>query len=252
MPGRAARRDRTVILLALTIITLLAWLYLADMARGMANMAASVIAPQSTPWSPTDFLLTFLMWVVMMVGMMLPSAAPMFLVFAAASRTNRPSHEPISPTAAFGLGYGTVWTGFSLGATVLQWGLHRASLLSPMMTSTSAALAGWLFVIAGIYQWSPLKLACLRHCRSPFHFILTRWRSGYRGAFAMGIEHGTFCLGCCWFLMGLLFAVGVMNLAWVAVISAVVLLEKAAPGGRRMARTIGVGMVVFGVWTLLR
>lgn len=150
----------------------------------------------------------------------------------------------------FGLGYIAVWAGFSVAAVVLQYGLDKAKLLSPMMETTSVALAGALLILAGLYQWTPLKQTCLRHCRSPLEFIMTQWRGGPRGAFAMGLRHGAFCLGCCWVLMLLLFVGGVMNFVWIAGIAAFVLVEKTAPAGHWLGRIIGVALVAWGGATL--
>jgi predicted metal-binding membrane protein len=148
----------------------------------------------------------------------------------------------------FVLGYLLVWMGFSLFATILQGGLQHAALLSPMLVSTSALLGGTLFITAGLYEWTPFKRACLDNCRSPLEFILFRWRSGTLGALRMGLEHGAYCLGCCWFLMGLLFVGGVMNLVWVAVITLFILVEKLLPGGEWVARIGGGVMVAAGVY----
>ncbi len=167
----------------------------------------------------------------MMVGMMLPRAAPMILLFATINRKRRAGSTQHGPAAVFALGYLLVWIGFSLLATILQNGLQQAALLSRMLASTSAPLGGTLFIAAGLYQWTPLKRVCLDKYRSPLEFILFRWRNGIGGALRMGLEHGTYCLGCCWFLMGLLFVGGVMNLACAAVIILFVLLEKLFPGG---------------------
>jgi predicted metal-binding membrane protein len=209
-------------------------------------MGASLMA-----WSAYHFGLMVVMWWVMMIGMMVPSAAPMILMFATINRRRRERDQPFVPTAVFAVGYLIAWGAFSVAATAAQWGLEEAALLSPMMVSTSPVLGGLLFVAAGVYQWTPLKHACLRNCRSPFSFIMTRWRDGRRGALGMGIEHGAYCLGCCWFIMALLFVGGVMNLLWVAAIAAFVFVEKLFPAGDRVARGAGVLMVVAGVYMLL-
>ena len=163
-------------------------------------------------WSAMHFGMMFAMWAVMMVGMMLPSATPTTLVYAAVARKAERDGQSVASTSVFVAGYLTMWTLFSLGATLAQWALEAAALLSPMMVSTSPLLGGALLVVAGLYQFTPLKEACLEHCRSPAHFIAESWRPGTGGAFRMGIEHGAFCLGCCWVLMLLLFVGGVMNL----------------------------------------
>jgi predicted metal-binding membrane protein len=247
------KRDRALVWGGVAGLTLVAWLYLYWHARMMAMAdAMAALEPRVAPWTAADFLLTASMWAVMMVGMMLPAAAPMILLFAAVGRRRREAGGVAVPTAVFGLGYLAVWSGFSVGATLVQWGLHRAALLSPALETTSAWLGGLLLVGAGLYQVTPLKDVCLAHCRSPFAFVMTSWRDGHAGALQMGLRHGAYCLGCCWALMGLLFVAGVMNLLWVAAITAFVLLEKAAPGGRLIGRAAGLVLVLAGAWLLGR
>ncbi|MCH6578084.1 MAG: DUF2182 domain-containing protein [Proteobacteria bacterium] len=249
------RRDRLVVLAGLGGVTVLAWLYLILLAAGMVDgpgaMGEAMANARPIPWTAGDFALMVLMWSVMMVGMMLPGATPMILLFAMINRKKREAGYPFVPTGAFALGYAGAWTAFSLFATILQWALHSAALLSPMLVSTSAVLAGALFIAAGTYQLTPLKHACLKNCRSPVHFIMTRWRSGAGGALRMGLEHGAYCVGCCWFLMGLLFVLGVMNLLWVAALTILVLVEKAAPHGEWTARISGVAMLAAGLYLLI-
>jgi predicted metal-binding membrane protein len=251
------RRDRWIVLGGLAGITALAWAYLVAMAIGMGDMpmamGEAMMTVEVAPWGALDFALMFLMWAIMMVGMMVPSAAPMILLFAKVSRQRTERAGPFTPTGAFVAGYVAVWTGFSLTATGLQWALEQAALLSPMMmASTSPLLGGGLLVLAGLYQWTPLKDVCLRHCRSPLHFLLHGWLRGVGGAFRMGLEHGAYCVGCCWVLMGLLFVAGVMNLLWVAAIAGFVLLEKVAPAGARLGRLSGLLLVAAGVFVMLR
>ena len=250
------RRDRIAIISGLLGVTALAWTYLIVMASGMdmpAAEAAGRAALKLHAWKALDFGLMFLMWAVMMVGMMLPTAIPMTLIHAAVGRKAARQAAPVAPTAAFVSGYVVMWTLFSVGATVAQFGLEQATLLSPRLVSTSPALGAALLVAAGLYQFTPLKTACLDHCRSPVHFISKHWRPGSGGAFRMGIEHGAYCLGCCWVLMGLLFFGGVMNLLWIAAITGFVLLEKLLPAGRLASRVAGLalialGAIVFGSW----
>ena len=153
-------------------------------------------------------------------------------------------------TVVFAIGYLLVWTSFSAVATLLQWGLEQLAVLSPMMASTSSLLGAGLLLAAGIYQLTPFKNACLRHCRSPVHSLMQHWRRGTSGAFMMGFHHGVYCIGCCWLLMTLLFVFGVMNLVWIAVLSVFVLLEKVVPRGELVARVAGVGFIVAGVSVL--
>ena len=206
--------------------------------------------PASHAWAPLDVALLFLMWAVMMMAMMLPSAAPMILLFALVNRRRRDRASPAVPTAIFVAGYLLVWAGFSAAAALAQTALHQAALLSHTMATTSPLLGGVLLLVAGIYQWLPLKSACLGRCRSPLGFLDSEWREGRRGALVMGMRHGLFCVGCCWALMVLLFVAGVMQLAWVAVIAALVLVEKVAPGGRWVGRVGGVILAAAGVWML--
>lgn len=236
----------------LLLLTGLAWLYLVRTAPigGTGGMDAMTM-PEPGPWSLGDFAALFAMWSVMMVAMMLPSAAPTILLVAGVARRRRERGVPSVHTGVFAAGYLTAWIGFSAVAALAQWGLHRAALLSPMMVSASPRLSGGLLLAAGIYQWLPLKGVCLTHCRSPLGWLGTSWREGTAGAFAMGLRHGTFCLGCCWALMGLLFVAGVMNLVWVAAIAALVLLEKVGPAGRVIGRVAGVAMAVWGAALLI-
>jgi predicted metal-binding membrane protein len=174
------------------------------------------------------------------------------LIYAAVNRNRGCQQRPLVPTGVFLVGYLAAWTGFSAVAAVVQWGLHTAALLSPMMVSTSPVLGGVVLLIAGITQWSPLKRTCLAHCRSPLEFLMTQWREGARGAFQMGLRHGAYCVGCCWALMALLFVAGVMNLLWVAAITALVLVEKVVPRGHTFGRAAGAVMVLAGLVVLAK
>jgi predicted metal-binding membrane protein len=237
-------RQRGLIAGALAGLVALCWLYLAGISAGMSAMDPEMAMPSKRV---VDLVLLLAMWWVMMTGMMLPGAAPMILTFASINRNARARGQPYVPTATFASGYLLAWGGFSIAATLAQWGLEQASLLSPMaMKVTSPALGGALFVAAGLYQLTPLKRRCLSHCRSPFDFVINRWRSGFGGALRMGLEHGLYCLGCCWILMVLLFAVGAMNLLWVAGLAAVVLAEKLFPSGLWIARVGGLLLIAWG------
>jgi predicted metal-binding membrane protein len=246
------RRQRALIVTALAAITALAWLYLllaaADMTTAMAGMDRAMAMP---PRGATELLLLFAMWWVMMVGMMLPSVTPMILTFATVNRNRRARGQPYVPSALFAAGYLLAWGGFSLVATVAQAALERAALLSPMdMTTHSRLLGGLLFLAAGLYQFTPLKIACLSLCRSPLDFVINHWRDGPGGALRMGMSHGLHCLGCCWILMLLLFVGGVMNLLWVAFLAVVVLAEKLS-AGPWPARLGGGLLIAYGVWLLV-
>ncbi|MFQ5788944.1 MAG: DUF2182 domain-containing protein [Acidobacteriota bacterium] len=243
------KRDRTIVMTGLFGVAVLAWVYMFHLAwdmKGM-DMSAEMAMPQMQAWDAMNLILLFVMWAVMMVAMMVPSAAPLILLFAKVNRQKRERQDPVVPTAVFLLGYLLVWAGFSAAATLAQWGLHSAALLSPMMMSTSPLLGGMLLIGAGIFQFTPLKRACLVHCRSPLGFLMTEWREGKLGALIMGVKHGTYCVGCCWILMALLFVAGVMNLLWVATITAFVLVEKVIPRGELVGRVAGVGLMLAGV-----
>jgi predicted metal-binding membrane protein len=243
------KRDRTIVLAGVAGLSALAWAYLLALAWRMPHreMAMAMAMPHMQAWEATEVLLTWVMWAVMMVAMMTPSAAPMILMFATVNRRRRGQQGPFVPTTVFLLGYLLVWGGFSVVATLAQWGLHTAALLSPMMVSTSPMLGGLLLLAAGIFQWTPLKSTCLTQCRSPLGFLMTEWREGAWGALLMGLRHGRYCVGCCWVLMALLFVAGVMNLLWVAAIAAFVLVEKVLPRGELVGRVVGSMLMLAGL-----
>ncbi len=251
------KRDRVIIVAGLAAITLVAWFYMVHEARAMVSTGVCKCAgmkmsgPDMQSWSAGQLVPLFLMWAEMMVAMMIPSAAPMVLTFATVNRKRREREEPYVLTGMFLLGYLAVWTAFSALAALAQWMLHSTALLSPMMVSTSPVLGGLLLIAAGVFQWTPLKSACLSHCRSPLSFLMTDWREGRSGAFSMGLKHGAFCTGCCWVLMALLFVAGVMNMWWVGIIAMFVLLEKAVPQGIWVGRLGGVLLVAWGVWMII-
>jgi predicted metal-binding membrane protein len=249
-------RDRVSILAALGGVTALAWFYMWLLVRqttgapGMGGMDGMAICPVPMSWTAANFALMLVMWCVMMVGMMLPSAAPVLLTFATVNRRKRARREPFVPTAMFAAGYLAAWAGFSLAATLAQWGLEQASLMTPMMETTSPIVGGILLIAAGLFQLTPLKHACIEKCRSPLDFVLNRWREGAAGAFAMGLGHGLHCLGCCWLLMVLMFVGGVMNLLWMAALAVVVFIEKLFPAGQWIARVAGAAMLILGIYVM--
>ena len=257
---RVVKRDRTIVLGALIAVVALSWVYVLagagmsvsafEMTRmsagkgGMAKMTPAV-------WDIGYAGVMFIMWWVMMIAMMLPSATPMVLLFAAMNRKQKQKGNPYVATAHFASAYLIVWAGFSVVAVALQWGLEALALLSPMLISASVVFGGGLLLGAGIYQLTPIKQACLRNCRSPLQFMMTRWRSGGDGAFRMGVEHGAYCVGCCWFLMGLLFFGGVMNLYWIIGLAVFVLMEKTIPAGHWFSYCVGVLLILCGIVVLL-
>jgi predicted metal-binding membrane protein len=259
------RRDRLVVAGALAAIAALAWGYVlwlaADMDMGGMDMTGyrmipagqGLMAPAHAPWQAIEFAFVFAMWVVMMVGMMVPSAAPMILMYARVGRHGQAAGKPLAATGWFAAGYVLAWTGFSLAATLVQWAFERTALLDSRMASASNALGGIVLVAAGLYQWTPLKDVCLAQCRTPFGFLMRHggFRGDVPGGLLMGLRHGAYCVGCCWVLMALLFVGGVMNVLWIALLALLVLLEKLAPFGRWVARAAGIAGVVAGGWMLV-
>lgn len=248
---KALNRDRLVVLAALAAVVALAWAYLVYVvfAQPVMDMDAAAMAAMPPPdWDAGYFAATLAMWMVMMVGMMLPSAAPAVLLFDALQRQGGAARRrDRHATALFAAGYVVAWSAFSVLATTTQWGLSTAMLLSAMMTSKSAIFAGLLLVVAGAYQFTSLKIACLSQCRSPAEFLVRHRRPGALGPPLMGLQHGVQCIGCCWALMALLFVFGVMNLLWVAALAIFVFLEKLTPAGPRVGRIGGILMVCTGL-----
>jgi len=278
------KRDRWIAVAALGVVIVASWLYVlggagmgmsafhmsslsmalglpADTPRTMSAGAmsggmSSAMQAMATPagWTAGYAVLMFFMWWIMMIAMMLPSAAPMVLLYAAINRkAAEKTGEPgiLWNSAVFTSGYLIAWAVFSLVAASLQWAFEQTGLLSPMMlNSKSASFAGAILVLAGLYQLTPLKEACLAHCRSPIGFLTHHWRPGFAGAFRMGFHHGAYCLGCCWGLMALLFFGGIMNLYWIIGLAVVVLVEKLAPFGHRIGKPLGAVLVAWGAWFL--
>jgi predicted metal-binding membrane protein len=245
------KRDRAIVAAGLAGVMLLSWTYLICMDWGMRHMEVGigmVIMPAMQHWTAWDLALVFLMWAVMMVARMVPAASPVILLFAEITRRRCARQSALVATGQFLLGYLTAWASFSAVATLAQWGLLSAALVSPMMESTSKTLSAGLLLVAGLFQFSRLKYACLAHCRSPVGFFMTEWRNGAWGTFSMGLKHGGYCLACCWALMALLFALGVMNLLWVTGLSAFVLLEKLTAANRWISRLGGLWFISWAAW----
>jgi len=235
----AWRRDQIFTLVAIVVSTALGWVYLI----GAGDAGMSIEMPLHR--SPLElFGLSALMWSVMMVAMMLPSASPMILTFSRVQR--RQGDRERTSVAIFVAGYLIVWSIFSVLVALMQTWAHAAGLLTSLMGATDSVTGGLLLVAAGLYQWSAVKDACLTQCRTPLGFLMTEWRPGSRGALLMGLRHGALCVGCCWALMLLMFAGGVMNLAWMAALTVYVLAEKVVPQGPRFSRLAGAALVVFG------
>jgi predicted metal-binding membrane protein len=243
--------DKGPVIAGLAAVIACAWAYVLPASLDMyGRMDGAAGWMMEATWDARYLLLIFLMWATMMVAMMLPSALPTILIFHRAVRNDPQVSSPARRMIAFAAGYIVAWSVFSIGAALLQWGLAEAALLSPMMVSASPWLGGALLVVAGIYQWTPLKYACLRHCRSPLAFLAEHWRPGMPGALRLGLRHGLFCVGCCWALMLLLFVGGVMSLLWIGGIMAFVLIEKLAPYGAQGGRLSGIALVLAGAWVL--
>lgn len=254
------RRERLLVLAGLLLITALAWWWVL-IGAGTGMSALDMTTWRFPPplhvaiverWTLDYALVMFFMWWIMMIAMMIPSASPMILLYARAYRhEQRQGKLPagVVPSFIFVLGYILSWAAFSGIAVGLQWGLERVGLMHQMMMwSISPIFTAALLIAAGLYQLTPLKTVCLAHCRSPAQYLAQHFRPGAVGAFRLGWKHGTYCLGCCWFLMALLFAGGIMNLVWIAGLAVYVLIEKVAPCGQLIARIAGAAMVLIGLW----
>jgi predicted metal-binding membrane protein len=256
-------QERVITLGALIFITMIAWWYLLAGAGTGMNISAMTTwqfpQQESLPlfhqqWTLHYAGLMLIMWWVMMIAMMLPSATPMILLYARVYRQAQTKQQINSSSSipAFVVGYLLIWLGFSLAAVLLQCLLEQLGLVHGMMMWISERhLSAGLLIIAGIYQFSPIKHACLKQCRSPVEFISRHWQQGNLGALKMGISHGTFCLGCCWILMLLLFAGGIMNLVWIAGLAIIVLAEKLLPIGQMISRLLGMLLCVSGLWIMI-
>ena len=246
-------RDRLLVGAALGVAVALCWAWIVPMARDMYGPMTGAAAWMMTGnWDATHLLLLFAMWAVMMAGMMLPSAAPALFLYGGVIRRSSEASRANAHVYAFAGGYLLVWTSYSLLATILQRLLARWLLITPMMDARDARFGGALLVVAGLYQFTPFKRACLASCRNPVEFIVRHWKPGLWGGFYLGAAHGLYCLGCCWALMMLLFVGGVMNLWWIGALTVFVLLEKAAPYGEKGGRYSGLAISAAGAWLLAR
>jgi predicted metal-binding membrane protein len=246
-------RDHKLVALSILSMCALAWAYLIYLVLEMPSMTSvtvsmSMAMPTDHTWGLLDFTAMFVMWSVMMVAMMLPSATPVILLYEQINRKRESQGRTRNPIALFIGGYLLIWIGFSVLATLLNWALHSGGLLSSMMGRVTPKVAGISLLAAGTYQWTTLKYACLTHCRSPVGFLMAHWHEGRWGATRMGAHHGLYCLGCCWLLMVLLFVLGVMNLLWIAALTVFVLAEKVVPRGYLLGRIVGLLMIFWGGW----
>ncbi|HEU5016858.1 MAG TPA: DUF2182 domain-containing protein [Pseudolabrys sp.] len=260
--GAALARPKTVAVLCVVAITALGWSWLALAVAGMAGPAAPLdfwppaftalcqptfgLAVPEGSWGLSGFAVVGLMWGAMVLAMMLPSAGPMIFTYAEIADTAARKQEPIVSPVVLAAGYATIWLGFSVLTTFAQFGFTRAALLDAHMTSASASFSGAIFIAAGAYQFSSLKHACLRRCRSPFSFFFANWQTRARGVFRLGVRQGLYCLGCCWAMMAVMFAVGVMNVIWMAALGIVMTVEKMITG-RRFSQAIGAALIAGGV-----
>ena len=242
------RRDRWVVLGGLAALTLFTAVESRWVGDAMMRTSSPLLVSPMARWGPAELATIALMWSVMMIAMMTPTASPMVLAFAGLERRRLGgTGAPWRTTGTFLGGYLLVWMGFSVLATFAQWGLHCAAMLSACgMKTASTSIDAVLLVSAGLFQFSSAKSACLKHCRTPVGFLLSEWRAGMGGALVMGVRHGLYCVGCCWLLMLLLFVTGVMNIAWCAALAALVLAERLLPGGLWLARAAGIVLAVSG------
>jgi predicted metal-binding membrane protein len=258
-----ARHDRWFLTAGIALVIALAWAWLlagAGMSIGGLEMTRMSLGENAhmdmtmtsvADWSPSYVLVMFLMWWIMMIAMMLPSAAPTILLAAAINRNADPDRSPYGATGAFAVGYLFGWGLFSAAAVALQWVMAESGLLSDMLISKSNILSAGILISAGIWQFTPLKNACLRHCQSPVQFLTQNRRPGHHGAFTMGLHHSLFCVSCCWFLMLLLFVGGVMNLIWVGALAVYVWLEKTLPAGSHLSRFTGIALIAGGILVMI-
>lgn len=245
--------DRIALWTAIALVVAASWGWLLYQDWAMRHMDVVVMAmPARGAWGVDDLVLVFTMWTVMMIAMMLPTAVPMLVVYRRVAGTRPAGVAPAALTLVVAAGYLAAWTAYAAIATLAQWALHAFAAISPLMAITLPLAGGAVLMVAGVYQWSGAKQACLDHCRSPLVFVRDAWRPGYAGAFTTGLRHGIYCTGCCWLLMGVLFVVGVMNLVWIALITLFVLAEKALPRGELLARTSGIALIAWGGWVVLR
>lgn len=237
------QRERYLILAGLLVLSALAWALLIWQA-----WQASMMGSQAMGLTMGMSALLFIgIWIAMMVAMMFPASAPMILTFSKISASKRQQDRPFVPTWIFVSAYLLVWSLCGVVAYILASGIEYLAAQSMWLMESAARFGGITLLVAGLYQLSPLKDTCLAKCRTPLQFILSSWREGYRGAFRMGLEHGAYCLGCCWLLFAILFPLGLMNLAVMVLVTALIFAEKALPAGRLVGKLAGVGLIVYGV-----
>ena len=247
------KRDRMVVLAGLAAVIFAATLYTVHMVALIHKPMDVALMPMDHPYFTglRGFIVLFAMWTIMQVAMMSPTAVPMILMHGKIERHRNPQNFPFFLIGLFFLGYIVLWGIFSLVFALLQLGLQSMTLLSPSMAITNPWLSGGILIAAGLFQFSHLKQACLKQCRSPVAYLMTEWRNGRSGALLMGLKHGLHCVGCCWAIMALLFVAGVMNLFWMAAITAFVLIEKLTARGENFGRVVGVGLIIWGILVII-
>lgn len=245
-PLGLSKRPQILLWLVVLLLAAIGWAITVIQAREIGNMTDM----REMARGPSPALLIPPVWVSMMVAMMFPSVVPVVSLFSTVGRNQRSAGGSAVPTWVFLAGYLAVWSLFGVGAYLLSLAVPAVGMTAPGLRTYSPLVGGVVLVLAGLYQWSPLKGVCLRHCRSLLGFLLHSWRDGYVGAFFMGFTHGTYCVGCCWGLMVVLFAVGLMNLGWMVLLAAVIFAEKIFRHGPLIGRLAGLGLVLFGLATL--
>lgn len=249
--ARLVRQDRVIILSATAALLVIVWLYLIYHQNAIPDAPSHhLMSPQGAHFTAASLGATFAMWFTMMVAMMLPPVLPWILLYARVAREQEVRKGPWFSTATLVAGYLTLWSGYCLAAAALQLALQHKGHLAMAGLHTGPVSGGVLLLLAGAFQFSSLKTACLKHCRTPLSFFFARWRNGPVGAFGMGFKHGAYCLGCCWVLMALSFALGVMNLLWMALLTLFLCIEKIAPGGHIFSRIFGVALLGWGCWLI--
>jgi predicted metal-binding membrane protein len=242
------QKEQLLVFSGLAVVILISWASMLRMGWGISGTGMELTPACLMRWDAGDIAHMFIMWTTMMVAMMFPSATPMILMFTTVNQQHGKTQRPLMPTGLFVLGYFLVWTAYSALAAMAQWGLHVAILLTHNLVITSPILGGVLLVAAGVFQWTPFRDACMSKCRSPLGFLMAEWREGRPGALIMGLKHGLNCVGCCWLLMLLSFALGIMNIMWMAIVTVFMLVEKAYPRSQWVSRTTGLILVAWGLW----
>ena len=267
---KAPLRDRMTVYVGVFVVLLVSWFYILGMgwhmntlpfvenkmmnmpmekSMGFLDTILMWMPPSSGSWVLSDFALLFLMWSVMMIAMMTPSILPMLMLFTTLNARNKSKGKDTSSTLLLLAGYLMSWVLFSLVITLPEYAMHKSGLLNPMMEPTHAYLGSVMLIIAGLYQFTPFKDACLTVCQSPLTFLMNNWKDGNLGAFLVGYKHGFYCIGCCWALMLTLFALGVMNIMWVMVLTIFVLFEKLSYKNPLLFRRVaGYAFILWGIF----